>query len=365
MAEFFETTSARDLSTQLITAAEQELGTALLPGDERRVWCDVLAYLAIVFGAHANELADEQTIDGAHGETLDALAARLGLTRSEGVKATVRMLYTAEAQGIAYTLPTRYAAQGLTFIVPATTMPANQDSITLTAEAEAVGAQYNGIPSGTDFVPVDPPDSFISCASIIISMGGGDDETDDDEAFRARVNEARLTPETAGTIASYRAVLRRAFGDLIDLWAETTDEGVRFFPLFRDAVTGHGRVLTAAELALVEEYLTRDDVRALGDRPIVDNPQKAYRSFTAVCHADAERRSAFEAAVGAVIAEWRLWQCSALGRAFNRQKLTAALLDAGAYRVEYIVEDAIGTSDYFEAAANEFWDVIVTREVVD
>ena len=333
----FAPLSAADIEASILTAYERLAGVTLQPGDPVRLFLESLAYTVSVQN-QVIELAGRQCLLAyARDAHLDHLGALMGVTRIPAQPARLTLRFSL-GEALAHAVPvpagTRVATRDgkIAFAtLAAAEIPAGALHADIPALCTAAGAQGTGLVPGQVSQLVDPLPFVVSAVNVTASAEGADIE--EDERLRERI---RLAPETftvAGSTGAYEARVL-AVDAAIEAVAVTTPEpGVVDIRL---VLTG-GELPDETMLALVREALSAETVRPLTDTVCVAAPEVVEYAVSGrwyLRRADAPLLSGVTAAVTRAVEDWLLWQRSRPGRDINPSRLIAAVLQAGAKRVE-------------------------------
>ena len=335
---------------EMMLAYVEAGGDILYPGDEKEMLLrSVLADIVQVFAGVDNALR-MQTLRYAVGEYLDILGELRNCNRIEATVATATVTITTNATGESDTLPagTAMTADGEQFFLLMEDLALSGYAQTLTAEVQAdrVGIAGNGLLAGTQMQLVNANASVASIVAAEDAAGGNDAE--DDETYRERIREYGLANVSTGPSMQYEATAESVSSEILDAKALNIGAGRVGVYLILASDTG-----AAALIQAVEEALSDKTVRPLTDSVSVyqatDIPYMLNVEY--IC----DDSSATMAAIGAAAEEYQAWQDRTIGRAFNPDRLMAALYQAGATRVIWGAGSAFDGEDpveYTEIAEN-------------
>jgi phage-related baseplate assembly protein len=180
--------------------------------------------------------------------------------------------------------------------------------------------------------------AFVPTVSNTTTSSGGADEEGDD-AYRARIRLGVTALSVAGSRDAYEYWARTASAQVSDVHIDSPSPGaVDVYVL----LTG-GALPDASMLSSVETILSADTVRPLTDLVTAKAPTTTEYTVELTYYirqSDAVRAAEIQTAVETAVADWILWQRSAIGRDINPSELTARIVNAGAKRV------AITTPEY-------------------
>jgi len=332
----FVTIDDATIRADLLAAFEAATGIALGEGDARRIFLEQFAVTLVAQYNAINTAGKNNLLQYAYGDYLDAIGARWGElgVRLTAQAAFVTLQFTLSAiQAEDVTIPagTRVttADNSLFFVVAEDlTIAAGGTTGTVTADAMAFGATYNGLTSGLLNKIVDPVPYVASVSNTTTSQGGTDIEADTE--YRARLQLVVASPSTAGSIESYTFWTLKADSTIADVSVLSRTAGeVIVTALLEDGGEPDGAMITK-----IEDYL--EPRRPLTDSLTVQAPTASDYTieFTYfIPTANAAQATVIQAAVDAAVLEYIAWQQTALGRDINPDELRKRVLNAGASRM--------------------------------
>ena len=148
MLKLIETDSST-LYNSIIQAVEVEIGEPLYPGDERRIFIEVLVQIITAMANQCNIAANGKTLQYAVGEMLDALGYRMGVARMPAKAASAPFEFALnEALSNDITIPagTLITNDGDIYFATDTALiiPAGSETGTVIATCTEAGADGNG-----------------------------------------------------------------------------------------------------------------------------------------------------------------------------------------------------------------------------
>lgn len=341
----FTEISPDELRTQAIEMAEKRTGELLYPGDERRIFVDVLIYVLSWIIGLANKMCRARLLPYASGYQLDALGDRVNCKRISPVPASVMLKFTLETlRPNDITIPAGTTVTADNKVLFATDKSAIVPAGKLTVEnvqatATIGGAVTNGIPAGAIQSFVDRVPYVTGVVNITESSGGsagepypesidpenGDDGTGDNN-YRQRIKLAPSAYSAAGSAASYEYHARGASAE-IESVAVTSDAEAGRVDIY---VTERGGAMPSeGTLAAVYKAVTADDIKPLNDYVEVHAPREVPYDIDVTYYVlqedESESRNAIEGQGGA-IDQYNAWQCGKIGRDINPDHLRALML---------------------------------------
>jgi len=346
---------------EMIAAYVEEGGDILYPGDEKEMLLrGVQAVITQVFAAVDNALR-MQTLRYATGGYLDLLGESRNCERIEARAAEAEVEIETGANGAAGTIPAGSAltADGTIHyeLINETVYKAGAQVVRARIRCLRVGTAGNGLTEGTlmQFVRNAPRAARVTVAAG--AANGGDKE--EDEYYRERIRLHGLASVTTGPRNQYRSAALKASSEILDAAAVNEGPGnVGVYLILKEGADAQ------AALALAEDALSAEDTRPLTDRVTVK--VAAAKNYALNVEYETELWSGAERAIEDAAEVYRKWQDGAVGRAFNPDRLKAALYQAGATRVKWAAgsQFAGGAIEYTEIAEDErcAGNVTVTNE---
>jgi phage-related baseplate assembly protein len=324
-------------------------GDILYPGDEKEMLlCGVLSDIVHVFAGVDNALR-MQTLRYAVGDYLDVLGEQRSCPRIEATKARATVTITTNATGKADTLEagTTMTADGELFyaLVEDFSLTGHKQTATVEIEAVRAGSAGNGLLTGAQMQLAITNGAIDSI--FVASDASGGNEREEDETYRARIREYGLVGVSTGPARQYEAAAKAVSSEIVDAKALNTGAGNVGIYLVLESEIG-----AAAILAAVAEELSATSVRPLTDHVTVYQATDIPYTLNVTYVSDGS--ATISAAIAAAVEEYKEWQENTIGRAFNPDRLMAAIYQAGATRVTWAagsVFNGDGPITYTEIAA--------------
>ena len=214
--DFIET-DAKKIYDKIITSLENSVGESLYPGDERRLFGNVIAAIFISMFNQMNDASKQKMLRYARGDVLDALGERVGVERQAASPAETTLRFSVDAafsQNIIIPKGTRATGDSTRFFETSSNAVITAGELYADVPAQSVGGgvDYNDIAVGAINVIVDPVPYVDTVSNTTVTSGGTD--TEDDDSLRERIRIAPSTLSTAGPIKSY------------EYWAKTADTAI-------------------------------------------------------------------------------------------------------------------------------------------
>ncbi len=382
---------ASTIYESFISEIEEALGEKLYPGDERRLLCDAIASVLVVYLNKVNDAAKQSSLTYAAGEMLDALGARYGLTRITPVAATIQVRAALASGYTSVIIPagTVVIANGTEFLTDsAVTLTSGNSPQTITATCALTGDAYNGLTADETASTANFP-AGVTVTAYSDSTGGVTGEAydyDGDDRFRERIRLAPSNFTNSGTEDVYISIAEATITGIKDcrcLWDPTGWQYLRYkyyaglvntitYPTLADWITYNetasgvkdGFVINPTLMFLVAlrsgsdmsnaqknsllVALNDSDVRAITDAATLCDAIRQSYSISLTYYTSRANAEAVAEAVSDAVDEYAAWQGAKIGRSITPEKLTALVMNAGADRV------TISSPAYTELNA---WDI--------
>ena len=333
-------------------------GDILYGGDEKENLLRAVLSIAVSLMARVDSALRMDTLTYATGDYLDLYGEKRNCPRIAATAATATARFTFRDGGTPKTYPagdTALTADGVVLYhlaedVVYTGYAATVEAVIECAEAGEIG---NGLAAGAQLQMIES-DNAVQSVVVLESASGGIDR-EDDETYRERIRTYGLSSVTTGTAAQYEAAVKAVSTLILDAKAVNDGPGIVGIYLILDDDADEEEVIDAVEAALSPE-----DVRPLTDDVDIQIAESvAYVLNVSVWY---PANLNISDTIDAAIEEYQAWQDHKIGRAFNPSKLTAALYQLGATRVEYGDDDGIdgGGAKYTEIPARSHCSGTIT-----
>lgn len=205
------TVDASTIYDTLIGNLEDEVGETLYPGDERRIYAEALVTEFVQLYNKIDDCSRQTMLQYARGEVLDALGARLGVTRLPGTSAHTTLRFSVAApmdENIIIPKWTKVTPDSKVYFATDSTgvLEAGAYSVEIEASSIGTGESYNGLSAGSLKNLVDKIPYVTKVENITETYGGDDGEPyteDGDDRFRERIRLAPYKLSTAGPEQAY------------------------------------------------------------------------------------------------------------------------------------------------------------------
>lgn len=356
----FVNTSVDDLLAAAIKAYEDTYYSktgqdiVIQPGDDNYILLYAQALRDYSILQSINYAARQNLLKYASGNNLDNLAANTGCTRSSATAAVTTMQFSlGKAQPIDITIPknTRVTpGNGLYFSTDQEVqIPAGNTAVTVSATCMTTGSVGNGYIPGQINIVVDPI-AYINAVSNTETAEGGSD-SEDDLSLAQKVFSSPEGYSVAGPAGAYDYFARQYSQAIIDTHVSSPSAGA---VNMRILLTG-GVLPNEAFLNDVGTYLSDRSRRPLTDNFTVSAPDKIAYDVTLTYYidsADAGNAVNIQSAVNDAVNAYILWQKSKIGRDILPDRLTAAIIQAGAKRVSITAPTFTKVAETAVAIAN-------------
>ena len=325
-------------------------GGILYPGDEKEMLLrSVQADIVQVFAGVDNALR-MQTLRYAAGDYLDIIGDLRGCDRIQATAANAAVTITANATGSPTTLEagTAMTCDGEVFYLleEDLTLSGLEETVTVDVVADRDGTIGNGLPAGAQMTLAVQNDA-VSSIVVSTSASGGDNREADD-VYRERIRLHTLTSITTGPAALYESAAKEVSSIIVDAKAVNLGAGnVGVYLILSDTTNA------ASVIQDVLAALSATDKRPLTDT--VNVYQATNVPYTLIVNYTFDGSSNVSEAIAAAVSEYQAWQDNAIGRAFNPDRLMAAMYEAGATRVTWGSGSGIndGPAEYTEIQETE------------
>lgn len=337
---FIENMSLEELKNQVISeykrlykekfGVDPDLGEA----DPKYLMMQAFALIEYQTMQYVDIKGKQELLKTATGDSLDNLAALLGLVRKPAERAICTERFSIQGTLNTYVpIPagTRVRSQSGYYFntLEYAEIPAGETYVDTTVQAEVPGAAPNNLEVGAVDTLVDPIPFISSVSNTTVTSGGIDIESDD--ALTERIYLAPSQFSSAGPRDAYEYYTKEWRADIADVKVVTPNPcEINIY-----AVTDQGALLTSTERASLKAYLSAEDKRPLCDDVDVLNPEEVTYNVTLtyyIATSQSQSAATIKSQVEAAIASFENWQRH-LGRDINPTELIKVIREAGAKRV--------------------------------
>lgn len=336
-------------------------GDILYPGDEKEMLLRAVQMVLVQALAQVDNQLRQATRRYAVGEFLDLYGEKRDCYRIQAAAATAEVEISIRETGKPKTIYAGSAltADGAMFYELASDVICSGFAQTVRAQivCSETGSAGNGLRAETQMQFVNTEEGVVSV--VVKRAASGGMSAEDDESYRTRIGEYGLGNVTTGPSAQYESGSMATSSDIIDAHAKRTADGEVGIYLILKPEADFASIQTSV-LARVNPR----DVRPLTDKVSVYQASKVEYKLAVQYAADSG--SDVTGALNAAVSEYKSWQESKIGRAFNPDKLMASLYNAGATRVIWGPESQFRQGDvqYTEIADTEYCSGEITLAVM-
>lgn len=308
----------------------------LRPGDPIRIFLYSQALRELQLRYLIDSAAKQNLLKYANRDNLINLGAFSQTVPLEPEAATVSMRFNlsmARATDEVILAGTRVSPGGEIYfeVIEDVTVPAGQQSVTMTAKCTQSGISGNGFTPGQIKILVDPIPWISSVENITESSGGIDQE--DTESFRNRIHLAPEGFSVAGPSGAYEYFARKFSSRITDVKISSPSDGVvDIRVLLMD-----GEIPDSTFIGEIQSYLSDRNRRPLTDKVQISGPTQVSYDISVtyyISSENADNEVSVKAAVESAVMEFITWQRSKIGRDVNPSELIYRMRLAGAKRAE-------------------------------
>lgn len=335
-----------EIWTQMIANYVDAGGDILYPGDEKEMLLrSVQADIVQLFAGVDNALR-MQTLSYAVGPYLDVIGELRGCERIEAsaAKATVTITTNATGEEDVLEAGTTMTADGQVFyaLLEDFTLTGYQQTATVEVECTEEGTSGNSLLAGAEMT-LSMTNEAVASIIVATDASGGNEEEEDD-VYRDRIREHGLASVTTGPAQQYEAAAKAVSSSIVDARALNLSAGHVGIYLILSVSSGQAAIKQA-----VADALSASDVRPLTDSVSVYEATDV--PYVLKVKYECDGSSSVLAAISDAVSEYQMWQDNTIGRAFNPDRLMAALYRAGCSRVLW------DTGSNFDGGAVEYTEI--------
>lgn len=306
-------------------------GDILYPGDEKEMLLrSVQADIAQVVMAVDNALR-MNTLRDATGIYLDVYGENRNCNRIQASAAIATVRIKTNATGKTQTLEAgtamTYDGEMYYLLAEDVTLTGYEQTINANVIADREGTAGNALQAGTEMVLAITNSAVNSIVAITSAKDGNEEE--EDEAYRERIRKHGLTSVTTGPYQQYEALAEEVSSTIVDAKALNLGGGnVGVYLILSDE--------SAQESILknVLDAISTQDVRPLTDHVAVYKASEV--GYTLKVQYTSDNSSSTNEAISQAVTDYQEWQDNTISRAFNPDRLMAAIYQAGATRVTWM-----------------------------
>lgn len=334
----------KELEKSIVSAYENLVAKKLSEAEPIYVFLKFLSYVISSQRILINYNHEQNYLQYAIGDNLDALGLLTGTKRLGAKKATCTVRFNRVVNtnnNILIPKGTRVTADSLLYFETVENLVLNKnenyvDGIVVCQKDGVIG---NDIQIGAIKQVVDPISGLKDCNNLTVTSNGIDVENDD--RFRERILISPETISTAGPKLSYIYYAKSASPDIIDVTVESTEPGeVKIYPLMKD-----GEKPSKDIKDIIEKILNSDKIRPLTDKVSVIDPVEHEYRIEGTYYLYKNKEMINDDKVQECITNFTNGLKSKLGKDINLNILIADLIKLGVKRVDI-------TSSLFESVDN-------------
>lgn len=317
-----------EIYKEMLYAYIENGGDVLYPGDEKEILLRAVQSVMVQAFAGIDNALRMARLRYAVGDYLNLIGEDRFCNRNEAHRASatveIKFMDTGNIGSISDGTLLTADGEHMYTLTEDVTQTGYQQTIRTKVEAQSAGSAGNGLLSGTQMQFLIPQAAVESVFCVEDASGGQDRE--DDDSYRERIRTFGLANITTGPKARYEAEAKRVTSEIIDARAVNLGAGQVGIVLLLSSESGADAIIKS-----VGKALSADSARPLTDN--VSVYQATEIPYTLNVLYKAESGSEIASAIATVVADYQKWQDNTIGRAFNPDRLMAAIYQAGASRV--------------------------------
>ncbi len=337
-------------------------GDILYPGDEKEILLRGVLAIATAIMAKVDSALRMDTLTYATGDYLKEYGLKRNCVYIEATPATVPVTITFAAGGTAQTIPagTELTADGTKIYVTTTDIEqtGTAQTVETTLQCQEAGSSGNGLYAGAQLQFIEGINGFSTCIANEDASGGVDAE--DEEVYRERIRNYGLGTITTGPEQQYESAAMSVSSQIVD--ARALNDGAGEVGIY--LILAEGAEQTAI-FNMVADKLSAVTTRPLTDHVTIHAADEA--EYTLNVKVWYSQYAGIGDDVTGAVAEYQEWQDQRIGRAWNPDKLTAMLYQAGCERVQFLEGSGMdgGSAEYTEIDPNAHCKGTITLTVVN
>ena len=327
-----------EIHNLIVDYVEKNLDETLYPGDERKIFLEVMQGFFTSFLVKLNEMFNQRFAQYAKGSILDAHGENENCIRLAATKSHTTMRFSIGTNlGFNVVIPkgTRVTADNEKYFTTDEVAVIYSGSTYVDVNVSAVegGSAYNGFTAGQINKLVDRIEYIATVSNLDTTVGGDDGEPYPevdggvgDANYYERIRLSKSAKSTAGAETLYEYYAKSADASISDVFVSSDNAAgtINLTVCCKD-----GAIPTKEILNKVLAACNAKDVRPLGDKVEVSGiAQEAY-DIELVYYTSEDEESDTIAAVegvGGAIERYNAWQSAEIGRAINPDRLRAEIL---------------------------------------
>lgn len=326
------------IHNDIVDFVEKNIDETLYPGDERKIFIEVMHSFIVSFLVSLNEKFNQRFAQYAKGLILDEHGKNENCERLAKTKAqSTERFSIGSALSINVVIPqgTRVTGDNEKYFATdeVAVIYAGSTYVDVIVSAVEGGSAYNGFTVGQLNKLVDRVEYISTVTNLEETTGGDDGEPypeDDggigDAHYYERIKLSKSAKSTAGAETLYEYYAKSADASISDVYV-TSDQSAGTITL--TVCCKDGAIPTQEILDKVAAACNAKDVRPLGDKVEVSGiAQETYDIELVYYTTEAEESDTVAAIEGesGAIERYNAWQCGEIGRAINPDRLRAEIL---------------------------------------
>lgn len=322
----------------IVDYVEKNLDETLYPGDERKIFIEVMMGLIISFLTTLNEKFNQRFAQYAKGLILDEHGKNENCERLSATKSQAIERFSIGAKmGLNVVIPkgTRITADNEKYFETdeVAVIYAGSTYVDVAISAVEGGSAYNGFTEGQLNKLVDRVE-YIATVTNLTETSGGDDgepypEIDGgigDARYYERIKLSKSAKSTAGAETLYEYYAKSADASISDVFVSSDNAAgtINITVCCKDGAIPTNEILDKVLVAC-----NAKDVRPLGDKVEVSGIAQASYDIELIYYTTEAEESDTITAIegsGGAIERYNAWQCAEIGKAINPDRLRAEIL---------------------------------------
>ena len=316
---------------------EENIDETLYPGDERKIFTEVLLGWTVQFLVKLNEQFNQRFAQYASGKILDAHGENEGCERLEKTSATsTEKFCVASALSFNVVIPkgTRVTGDNNKYFATdaVAVIYAGQTNVSVGITAVEGGSSYNGYSVGQLNKLVDRIEYISSVTNTTVTSGGDDGEPYPEEDngvgdnhYYERIKLSKATKSTAGAENTYIYYAKTADPSITDVYPSSPAEGTVNLAI----ACANGAIPSQAILNKVLAVCSAKEVRPLGDHLTVSAITQVPYDIEITYYTTQAEEVATIAEIegeGGSIDRYNEWQVDSIAKDINPDRLRAEIL---------------------------------------
>lgn len=327
-----------EIHNLIVDFVEKNLDETLYPGDERKIFLEVMQGFFTSFLIKLNELFNQRFAQYAKGKILDAHGENENCERLTATKSHTTMRFSLNSElGFNVVVPkgTRVTADNEKYFETdeVAVIYAGSTYVDINAYAVEGGSAYNGFTEGQINKLVDKVEYIATVSNTETTVGGDNGEPYPeidggvgDANYYERIRLSKSAKSTAGAETLYEYYAKSADASISDVFVSSDNAAgtINLTVCCKD-----GAIPTEEILNKVLEACNSKEVRPLGDKVEVSGIAQASYDIELIYYTSEDEESDTITAVegvGGAIERYNAWQSAEIGRAINPDRLRAEIL---------------------------------------